>query len=299
MPARLLGRFGLAWWARDLDPAAESSVAPDTARSFGARPRGTAPGQRSRRGAGGGAELHQLRPYVYGDPLGSIDWKATARSGRLVAREFSEDQHLDIVLAIDAGRLSRVRAGELDRLGIYANLAARFAEGAVPSDDRVGLVVYADRPLVVSAPGRGRGAVVRIRRGLEGLAPGLAESDPVAAAVRIRTLLQHRSLVVLLTDLADAAHADQLLRAVRLLTPPHLVVVAGVVGTEAAALAKREAADWRDPWIALAALEQQERTRSQVEVLRRLGVPVVAATADRMEHAVFAEYESLRRRHRI
>jgi uncharacterized protein (DUF58 family) len=124
---------------------------------------------------------------VPGDPLGSIDWKATARSGRLVAREFSEDQHLDIVLAIDAGRLSRVRAGELDRLGVYANLAARFAEGAVPSDDRVGLVVYADRPLVVSAPGRGRAAVVRIRRGLEGLAPGLAESDPVAAAVRIRT----------------------------------------------------------------------------------------------------------------
>jgi hypothetical protein len=86
---------------------------------------------------------------------------------------------------------------------------------------------------------------------------------------------------------------------VRLLTPPHLVVVAGVVGTEAAALAKREAADWRDPWIALAALEQQQRTRAQVEVLRRLGVPVVAATADRVERAVFAEYESLRRRHRI
>src|SRR5207244_2832953 len=82
------------------------------------RPRGLAGGARPRRVAGAGAELHQLRGYVRGDPLARIDWKATARAGALVTREFSEDQHLDILVAIDAGRFSRVRAGALDRLGL-------------------------------------------------------------------------------------------------------------------------------------------------------------------------------------
>src|SRR5262245_63646195 len=83
---------------------------------------------RPRRTVGAGSELHQLRSYVPGDALARIDWKATARTRKLITREFSEDQHLDVLVAIDAGRLSRVRAGRLDRFGLYANIAARFAE---------------------------------------------------------------------------------------------------------------------------------------------------------------------------
>lgn len=299
VPARLLGRFGLAWWTHDLHPTRDIVVAPDTQRIAVSRPRGTATGQRARRVAGAGSELHQLRAYVAGDPLSRIDWKATARTRQLVSREFTEDQHLDVVVAIDAGRLSRIRAGRLDRLGLYANLAARFAEEVTHNDDRIGLVVFADRPLAVCAPERGAPAVARIRRTLERMSTEPAESDPLAAAARIRSLLRHRSLVLLLTDLDDATIADQLARAVRMLSPPHLVVAAGARNTEIEALARREARTWRDPWIALAAEEHEVRTRRQLELLRRLGVPVVATRDEQLERAVFREYERLRRARRI
>jgi uncharacterized protein (DUF58 family) len=174
-----------------------------------------------------------------------------------VAREFSEDQHLDVLIAIDAGRLSRIRAGRLDRLGLYANLAARLAEIAVLLDDQVGLVVYADR------------------------------------------LLKHRGLIVLLTDLDDADVAAELARAIRLLAPPHLVLVAGVQSGEIGSLAQREAADWPDPWIALAAREHEAQAAAQRLLLKRLGAPVVAATPERLEQAVFTEYEALRRARRV
>src|SRR5262249_26964453 len=151
-----------------------------------------------------------LREYVQGDPPARIDWKATARAGRLVTREFSEDQHLDVLVAIDAGRFSRVRAGRLDRFGLYANVAARFAEIVVPNDDRIGMMVFAAGPLAVCAPDRGLPAIMRIRRTLEQLPVPPAESDPLAAAIRIRGMLKHRSLVVMLTDLDDASLADQL-----------------------------------------------------------------------------------------
>ena len=197
--------------------------------------------------------------------------------------------------SIDAGRFSRVRAGALDRFGHYANAAARFAEVAAPNDDRVGLMVFSDRPLVECAPTRGLRAVARIRHALEGMRVESAESDPTAAAVRIRSLLKRRGLVILLTDLDDANVADPLVRAVQLLSPAHFVVVAGVSSPEIARLAVAEARQWADPWIALAAQEHEARAALQRMLLRRLGAPVIVTPADQLEKALLTEYEALRR----
>ena len=299
IPARLRGRFGLAWWSRKLAVSKVVSVAPDTLRVLRRKPTGAPTGMRPRRVVGAGSELHQLRSYVPGDPLARIDWKATARARRLITREFSEDQHLDILVAIDAGRFSRVRAGRLDRFGVYSNIAARLAEVVTPNDDRVGLVVFSDRMLAVCTPERGLAAVTQIRRTLERLKVDAAESDSVSAAVRIRGLLKHRTLIVLLTDLDDATVSEQVARAVRLLSPPHLVVVAGVRSTEIADLTRRKARNWRDPWIALAAEQYEARAGAQRARLRKLGAPVIATKEELLEDAVFAEYERLRLSRRI
>jgi uncharacterized protein (DUF58 family) len=299
LPARLRGPLGLAWWSRELHPSGQVSIAPDILRRGAAQPPGNPSGARSRRVVGAGAELYQLRSYRYGDPPARIDWKATARARQLVTREFSEDQHLDVLVAIDAGRFSRVRAGSLDRFGLYANLAARLAEVATPNDDRIGMMVFSDRPLATCPLARGLPGVTRMRQALEGLHAQPAESDPTAAAVRIRGMLRRRALVIWLTDLDDVNVADPLARAVGLLSPPHFVVVAGVSSPEIAGLAVREAQEWRDPWVALAAQEHEERVALQRLRLQRLGAPVVVASADLLERNVLAEYESLRRSRRV
>jgi uncharacterized protein (DUF58 family) len=299
LPVRCLGAAGLIWWPRELPVARVINVAPQTMRLAHARPRGHRTGLRPRRALGAGSELYQLRAYTPGDPLARIDWKATARSGALVTREFSEDQHLDILIALDAGRFSRVRAGSLDRLGLYANIAARFAQIATPNDDRVGLVVFADRPLAVCAPERGLRAIACLHDTLARLNVEAAESDPVSAALRIRSLLNHRSLVIVLTDLDDPSAGEPLARAVRLLSPPHLVVVAGVQSSEIRALAHGSAHGWRDPWVGLAALEHERRGEARRLHLRRLGAPVIAVSEDALQEAVFSEYEALRRTRRV
>ena len=297
LPARLRGPLALAWWDTTLRPEARCLVAPDTLRGS-ARARGLASGTRARRTAGAGQELYQLRAYVRGDPLTRIDWKATARSAELISRDYSEDQHLDILVAIDAGRLSRVRAGALDRLALYSNAAARLAEIATHNDDRIGLIVYAERVLASCPPARGLPAVARLRNTLAQLAVQAAESDPLSAAIAIRNLLRQRALIVLLTDLDDANIAAALARAVRLLAPPHLVLVAGVHSGEIEALAHDEAREWQDPWIALAAAEHEQRAARQRRLLQRLGAPVVAAPAEHLEGALFERYEALRRSRR-
>lgn len=296
LPVRLSGRFGLAWWSRSLAPQCRLAVAPDTLSVPPTRARGTHSGANARLRPGHGAELLQLRDYVRSDPLSRIDWKTTARLGRLTTREYSEDQHLDILLAIDAGRLSRVRAGELDRLGLYANIAARFAQHAVLRDDRVGLLVYAERPLAVCAPARGLRAVAALREQLMRLSPQRGESEPLGAALRMRALLSQRSLIVLLTDLEDVTTGAALRSAVLALMPPHLALVAGVRSADVADLAVLPARAWRDPWISLAAQTELRRTQRHLTHLRATGSPVVYVPELQLEQAVFDAYETLRLR---
>jgi uncharacterized protein (DUF58 family) len=299
VPACLLGRFRLAWWSRTLAQDAPFRVAPDSL-PRGARPvAGESAGETPRRLPGAGMELLQLRDYVSGDALSRIDWKATARRGSLVSREYSEAQHLELMLVIDAGRASRVRAGVLDRLGLYANVAARLAEHAVSVEDRVGLLVYAGQTLAACAPDRGTRAVTRLRHSLATLQSDRGESNPVAAALTVRKLLRHRGLVVWLTDLAEPARNEQLMLALQALMPRHQPVVASPHAAEISRMATQAANDWRDPAVMLAAREHQQRARLQIANLNRRGVVVLDEADDKLDKAVLDAYLQLRRRRRV
>ncbi|MEJ0087164.1 MAG: DUF58 domain-containing protein [Pseudomonadota bacterium] len=299
VPARLLGRFRLAWWSRDVPQDQPFTVAPDSLPRGARAIAGESAGDTPRRLPGTGVELLQLRDYATGDALSRIDWKATARRGSLVAREYSEAQHLEILVVIDAGRASRVRAGDLDRLGLYANVAARLAEHAVSIEDRIGLLVYAQRPLTACLPDRGTRAVTRLRRALETLDTARGESDPVAAAMQVRRMLRHRGLVVWLTDLAEPARNEELMQALKALVPRHQPIVASPQAAEIARLAAAPARDWRDPGVALAAREHLHAAQLQVAALRGKGVVVLDESDDRLDRAVLDAYLQLRRRRRV
>jgi uncharacterized protein (DUF58 family) len=297
--ARLRGPLGLAWWPRKLPVATQFTVGPDLLGHVPNREALAESGIANARARGSGGELLQLRDYQPGDPLHRIDWKATARRGALVTREYLEDQHLDIVIGLDCGRASRLEAGQLDRLGAFANVAARFAEHAILQDDSIGLVVFAERPQHVIAPSRGQNALMRMRRVLEKLAPRQAETSLLEAALRISQVARHRSLVVLFTDLDEAALAGELVRAVRLLQQRHMTIVAGVVSEEVMALERRKSADWLDPYVSLAASEGQSRRRANLAALRARGAHVIAARPLELENAVMQVYARLRRERRI
>ncbi|MGH8264118.1 MAG: DUF58 domain-containing protein [Steroidobacterales bacterium] len=297
--ARIRGIFGLAWWPRQLAIDRELTVVPDLLRRSSASPSLARQGASARTVRGAGAEIHELREYRPGDPLRAIDWKASARAQRLIARDFTEDQHLEVMLAVDAGRGSALWTGRLDRLGHYVNFACRFAEHVVSRDDQVGVIAFADQLLATLPPGRGAPAVVRLRGALRELRPIPRESNALIAAARLRTLCRQRALVILLTDLDDAGAASQLARAVKLLMPKHVPVIASIANPELVDLERARAERWLDPYIALAATEQLGRMRANAFLLRQLGVPVVVSPAQLLEESVFALYDELKARRQV
>jgi uncharacterized protein (DUF58 family) len=295
---RVAGPLGLAWWPRKVACAKRVKVLPDLFRSAAEVRSVCASGSQAGLDSGAGAEVLRLREYRSGDPPRVIDWKATVRAGRLISRDFSQDHGLQIVILIDAGRSSALRAGNLDRFGHYVNVAARLAQFAVEREDQVGLILYADRPLATLVPARGAGAVVRLRALLAAARVERTESNPLYAATRVRSLVRHRSLIVMLTDIDDASAKSQLTQAVRFLLPKHLPFVAGLSSAAVESLARAPARQWLDPYRSLAAQEYCIGLERKVRALNALGAPALIAKPDQLEHAVFAAYANFQRQRR-
>jgi uncharacterized protein (DUF58 family) len=295
---RAAGPLGLAWWPRRLSCSRQVQVLPDIFRNAGEVAGAAASGAQSGFAGGAGIEILRLRDYRSGDSPRAVDWKATARAGRLISRDFARDDGLQIVIVVDAGRSSSLRAGTLDRFGHYVNIAARLAQFAAERDDMVGLIIYADRPLAAVAPARGVAAVTRVRQMLAAAKVERTESNPLYAATKVRSLVRHRSLVVVLTDIDDASAQSQLAQAARFLLPKHLPFIAGISSAAAESMAHAGAREWLDPYRSLAAQEYTLGLQRKVAALNALGAPALVARPEHLEHAVFAAYRNFRRRRR-
>ena len=298
-PTRVAGPLGLAWWSLRLAADQVTRIVPAVLDLKEAAAGAAAAGSRLSHAIGPGTQVEQLRSYRSGDPLRVIDWHATARRRQLVSRDYAADQHLDVVVALDVGRASRVQCGELDRLGHYVNATARLAQHVVAQDDRIGLVLFGDQPLAVLPPTRGIAGVMRVRELLTGVKSQDTDSNVLHAASQVLRRVRHRSLVVLLTDIEDAGSEAPLSAALRLLQPRHLPFVVGLSQLEPLAIAERNPQDWLDPWLSLAAAHTLSQRERALRALRSTGAQVVLSTPVDFERRLFEQYGQFRQRRRI
>jgi uncharacterized protein (DUF58 family) len=256
-------------------------------------------GSRISHAIGPGAQVEQLRDYRPGDPLRVIDWRATARRRQLVSRDFAEDQHLDVMVALDVGRTSRIQCGELDRLGHYVNAAARLAQYVVAQEDRIGLVLFGDQPLAVLPPTRGHLGVMRVRELVSRVQSQSTDSNVIHAAAQILKRVHQRSLVVLMTDIDDASSEGPLAAALCLLQPRHLSFVVALSELNLAVLADRAPRDWLDPWLSLAAGHAFTQRERAIRALTATGAHVVLSAPQDLERTLFERYAQFRQQRRI
>src|SRR4029453_18271452 len=149
MTLRVLGPLGLAWWQRRLELPWEVTVFPSlVASSLRALPpqarRRRQAGLRSVRRRGEGRLFEGLREWVPGDDTRIIDWKATARRGKPIARQYEDERRQQVLLVIDAGRLLTAEVDGVPRLESVISAALQLARAAVEHDDNIGLLVFAD-----------------------------------------------------------------------------------------------------------------------------------------------------------
>ncbi|MCC7492397.1 MAG: DUF58 domain-containing protein [Fimbriimonadaceae bacterium] len=251
-------------------------------------------GLRTARLRGAGTEFESLREYQADDEYRRIDWRATARRGRLVTRQYEVERSQTVQLCLDVGRLMTCRLDQRTRLDHAIDAALLLAGIATQLHDRVGLLVFAAQPLTYLPPGRGRPQVRRILEALYDLPGELVEPD-YAAALRLLGLRQRkRSLVVLLTDWIDPAASAGLLQAAASLRPAHLPLLASFRDPTVSAL--HTAAPLNAPAVYERALAHQtlQARDAAVSALRAAGLRVVDAPPERAGAAMVQAYLDLK-----
>jgi len=271
------------------------------------RPLAGGPGLLSRRGAratglrnlrqrGEGREFESLKEYAAEDEFRTIDWKATARTGRLISRQYQAERDQIVLLLLDAGRNLSPRAGDLTRFDHAVNAALRLAAVAVEAGDQVGLLAFSSEVRAFLAPRKGRRQLRKIAEALGPLMPDETEADYASAFGFVRARLRRRALLVLFTELMEPESSRVLLRNFLALLPRHLPFCLTLADPELVSLTDLVPRGAADAYLLTMAREFEEDRRRTRAILRNQGALVAEVPAEGLAGAAVRRYLDIKER---
>lgn len=248
---------------------------------------------------GEGRLFESLREWGPGDDLRHIDWKATAKRGKVITRQYEAERRQQVLLVLDTGRLmtADIAAG-VPRLDFAVQAALELAYAAAQHDDNVGIMTFADGVQHFVAPQRGRVGVRHVLDVLAVVQPRLVEPDYPGAFRYLAARNRKRALTVLFTDVIDRFASDALVANVASLRPRHLPLAVTLRNPELDAVAalRPGPADERGAFRKAAAEELLHAREEALGHMRRAGVLVIDVTPQRAAQAVVRAYLDLKRR---
>ena len=256
-----------------------------------------AAGVRDARRRGEGRSFARLRDYVPGDDPRHIDWKATARRGHTITREFTIEQSQTVYVLVDAGRSMTQFAGEFPRFEYALSAALVLADVAASAGDRVGAMVFDDRIRTLVPAQRGVAALQAMRSALVPVQPSLAEPDYAAAFRALAQRQRKRALIVLITDVLEPRAARALLAHLTRGASHHLAVVVALRNEALLAAAAVPAAGGAEVvYESAAAAELLAERATALQRMRDAGVVVLDVAPGAMAAAVVSQYLELKAR---
>lgn len=217
-------------------------------------------GIRKRRRRGEGSEFHQLREFREGDSLRQVDWRATARHGKLISKEYQDERDQNIVLMLDCGRRMRTQDDDLSHFDHALNAMLLLTYVALRQGDAVGVGTFSGEQRWVK-PIRGAGMLNTILNNVYDLEPGTEAPDYSQAVIDLLARQRKRALVVVLTNIRDE-DSDDLLPALKLLKGKHTVLLASLREQAIEDVLQEEVTDFNKA-LTLAATHQYLHERNQ------------------------------------
>ena len=243
-----------------------------------------------------GTEFESLREWSDGDAFRTIDWKATARRGKLMVAQHEVERSQSVVLLLDCGRLMTARIEGRRKLDYAVTAALSLATIAGLASDRVGLVAFAREIIAAAAPRSTRSSIARLSEALYDLEPRFEEANYARAFGYLRHHLHKRSLIVFLTDVIDPLAQAAAMAEVASLAKHHLLVCVFMNDAAVSDALAREPHTVRDAYRANVAQGLANERRTAKAILERTGVLVVDVPAKQLSTALIDEYLRVKRR---
>ncbi|HUK81806.1 MAG TPA: DUF58 domain-containing protein [Verrucomicrobiae bacterium] len=159
---------------------------------------------------GRGMEFEEVREYLPGDEVRSIDWNVTARFGHPFVKKFKEERELTVMLVVDVSASGQFGSVRQTKNELAAELAALLAFSAIRNNDKVGLIMFTDEIELSVPPKKGRRHVLRVVREILAFQPKSRGTNLERALDYLNRVQRRRTVCFLISDFQDEDYRKKL-----------------------------------------------------------------------------------------
>ncbi len=164
---------------------------------------------------GRGMAFSEVREYIPGDDIRSIDWNVTARFNHPYVKIFEEERELTVMLLVDISGSGEFGTRGRFKRELITELSAVLAFSAIQNNDKIGVIFFSDGIELFIPPKKGKSHTLRIIRELINLQPRSRGTDIGQALRYFTNTIKKRSIAFIISDFRDEAFGDALKIAAR------------------------------------------------------------------------------------
>lgn len=244
-------------------------------------------------------EFEQIRDYVSGDDLRTVNWKATARRHSLMVNQYQDERSQPIYSLLDTGRVMQQSFRGMTLLDYAINASLVLSYVAIHKNDRAGLVTFSDRLATFVPASRQSGQMQCLLESLYAEQTTFGETDFSALCIHLRKRVSKRSLLVLYTNFTTLSQMQRQLPYLQQLCLQHRLLVVFFEDAELHDYALSPATDTEGYYRRVIAGKFVFEQRLIVSTLRQQGILSLLTTPEGLTVDVINRYLDLKARQLI
>lgn len=257
-------------------------------------------GNRKIRKIGHSLEFEQIKDYVTGDDIRSINWKATGRrGGHLMVNNYSDERSQQVYCVIDKGRVMKMPFEGMSLLDYSINAALVMMRVALLRQDKAGLITFSDMLGQFLQADRKAGQMNAVLETLYNQDTQFLESDYEKLYALVRTRITQRSLIILFTNFESVSGMQRQLPYLRSIARNHLVLVVFFENTELKQLTEQKVNNIESLYMRTIAERMVHEKRLIVKELQQHGISTILTTPQALTVDTVNKYLELKARQAI
>lgn len=248
---------------------------------------------------GNNSEFEQIKNYVQGDELKTINWKATSRRNELMVNQYQEEKSQTIYCIIDKSRSMQMESDGLSMLDYSINSSLVFSNIALKKGDKAGLITYSDKIGTMLGADRSGGQMRRIQEALFNQKTLYKEGNYELLYHSIRRTVKSRSLLMLFTNFETEFAMRRAIPVLRRLNQKHVLVVVFFQNNDLNELAYKPSKNIQEVYQATVAERMISMKSKIARELRQNGIQTILTLPEELSVNAINKYLELKAKGQI
>lgn len=217
-------------------------------------------------------EFEQIKEYVQGDDMRTINWKATSKKAQLMVNQYQEEKSQPVYMIIDKGRSMEMPFGGMSLLDYAINSTLALANIVIKKHDKAGMFTFSKKVENRVPADRKAGQMQKIMDSLYRIDTNFHESDFSRLYTELKQTVAHRSLLLLYTNFETTDALKRQLPYLKAIAKNHLLIVIFFKNTELNTLIDKKAESMNEIYDKIIAEKFAFEKRLIVQELTRCGI---------------------------